>query len=142
MGRNICFSKQVLLDFGFPCRKARPPNAKTTPMQNRDAIKAVKFALDADPKNRAGRRREFHPSFVSVFNRAGSAKSSGGGVGAPKLNHGPPNLGGQYQSMRKTCQEEIAKKSQNVRCKSQRMSICSGCVAKRPQNIFSLHKSQ
>jgi len=43
---------------------------------------------------------------------------------------GPPNLGGQYQSTRKTCQEGIVEKSQNVRGISQRVSICSGCVAK------------
>ena len=63
-------------------------------------------------------------------------EQSGVGVGAPKLIRGPPNLGGQYQSSRKTCQEGIVEKSQNVRGISQRVSICSGLVAKWPQREF------
>jgi hypothetical protein len=116
--------------------QARQPNAKTTPTQIPRRSKAVRIALDADPRNRTGRRREFHPSFVSVFNPAGGAKGSEGGFGVSELFHVPPNLEGQYQSTRKTCQEGIAQKSQNVWCKSQWASICSGCVAKRPNRDF------
>jgi hypothetical protein len=112
-------------------------NAKTTPHAIRNAAKAPELHQTPIQQIKPGRRREFHPSYVSVFNRAGGAKLSGGGVGAPELFHVPPNLGGQYQSRRKTCQEEIVKKSQNVRCKSQRLSICSGCVAERLSTLFS-----
>jgi len=109
---------------------------KQLPMQIPDAAKASELHQTPIQVIQPGRRREFHPSFVSVLNWAGGAKRSGGGIGAPEFIHVPPNLGGQYQSRWKTCQEEIVKKSQNVRGKSQHLSICSGRVPQCAKHVI------
>jgi hypothetical protein len=113
-----------------------PPNTKTSPTQNPRLLKSRQNCFRRRSKKSCGPTPGVSPVACFRFIRAGGTKHFGGGVGAPKQFRGPPNLGGQYRTARKTCQEGIAEKSQNVRGKSQRVSICSGCVAKWPQRAI------
>ena len=110
----------------------RPTNAKTSPTQNPRRLKRRQNCIRRRSKKSCGPTPGVSPVVCFRFIRAGGTNNKGVGVGAPRLIRGPPNLGGQYQSSRKTCQEGIVEKSQNVRGIGQHVSICSGCVAKWP----------